>query len=373
MAGRSTIMHRILFLVQLPPPIHGASAVNQGIKNSALINNSFSTRFLNISPAKELSDIGKLSIAKFITLIRIVTGSVSTFVTFKPDLTYITLSPHGFAFYKDGLIALIIKALGGHVVFHLHGKGIEKETRRSWLKRKIYRLVFNHVDVIHLSDRLFFDLHGIHDPSMSITAVQNGIDGAEFISNIQQQPTLNFVYLSNLIPAKGADILIRAAALIDKRHSKSFKIKIIGKPSNLAFLEELNNLITPELSQTITILGPKYGHEKIHELVTSDVFVLPTKNDCFPLSILEAMAAGLAIISSDEGAIADIVDHGITGDIIPDTSPHSLAAAMVKHIEDRAYSISCAQAALAKYNLNYTQEIFEKNLVSTLKKIIGQR
>lgn len=366
-------MKKILFLVQLPPPIHGASAVNQSIKNSHLINNSFSTEYFNISPAKDLTDIGKLSIGKLISLIRIITGSISTFINFKPDLTYITLSPHGFAFYKDGLIALMIKALGGHVVFHLHGKGISKEVSKSWLKRKIYKKVFRNSDVIHLSEKLFLDVREVQDPTTSITAIQNGINGAEYIPDIRQQPKLNFVYLSNLIPAKGADILIRAAALIDKKHYKSFKIKIIGKPSNPNYLQELNNLITADLSEIITIVGPKYDHDKICELITSDVFVLPTKNDCFPLSILEAMAAGLAVISTDEGAIADIVDHGVTGDIISDTSPHSLAAALVKHIEDRSYSESCAKAGLKKYNLRYTQEIFEKNLASTLKKLIEQR
>lgn len=366
-------MKKILFLVQLPPPIHGASAVNQSIKDSTLINSTFSTAYINISPAKDLTDIGKLSTGKLFSLIRIIVSSTFTFIKLKPDLVYITLSPHGFAFYKDGLIALIIKSLGGHVVFHLHGKGIEKETKSSRFKKAIYKLVFKNSNIIHLSDKLFFDINDIRDHSMSITAIPNGINSSEYVADTRKQQAVNFVYLSNLIPAKGADVLIRATNLIDRKYAERFKVKIIGKPSNNSYLQELNSLITEDTSGIITILGPKYGTEKVCELVTSDVFILPTKNDCFPLSILEAMAAGLAVISTNEGAIADIVDHGITGDIIPDTNPYSLATAMTKHIEDRAYSEACAKAALEKFNLKYTQEIFEKKLAATLIKLIEQR
>lgn len=366
-------MYKILFLVQLPPPIHGASAVNQSIKDSSYITTNFSTRFFNISPAKDLADIGKVNFKKILTLVRIIIGSIASYIKFKPDLTYITLSPHGLAFYKDGFIALIIKALGGHIVFHLHGKGIQNEVRKSRIKTKLYKLVFKKADVIHLSEKLYFDIEDIRDFTTSITSVQNGIDGSNFDPKKTNNTAVEFVYLSNLVPAKGADVLIRATALIDEKYTGAFKVKIIGKPSNSIYLQELNSLITEELSNTITVLGPKYGPDKIHALVTSDVFVLPTKNDCFPLSILEAMAAGLAVISTDEGAITDIVDHGITGDIISDASPHALAAAMVKHIEDKVYSEGCAAAALEKYNSKYTQEIFEKNLASTLKLLIEQR
>lgn len=366
-------MYKVLFLVQLPPPIHGASAVNLSIKNSAYINNSFSTKYFNISPAKDLTDIGKFSIGKIFKLAKIFIGVINGFIEFKPNLVYITLSPHGLAFYKDALIALTIKSLGGKIVYHLHGKGIEKQTRTSWIKNKIYRHVFNKAHVIHLSEKLYFDIDTIRDPSTTITAVQNGINGSAFIPIKKNNPVLTFVYLSNFIPAKGADILIRATALIDKKYSDSFKVKLIGKPSNSSYFQELKALITTDLEQKISIIGPKYGTDKIRELLTSDVFVLPTKNDCFPLSILEAMAAGLPVISTDEGAIADIVDHGITGDIITDINPHSLAAAMTKYLQSRSYSEDCAEAATAKYNLKYTQEIFEQNLVSTLKTLIEQR
>lgn len=360
---------KILFLVQLPPPVHGASAVNKSIQNSALINDKFSTKFINISPATGLADIGKIAPSKIIKILQIIFNVATSFHKFKPDLVYITLSPHGLAFYKDGLIAIALKLMGAKVVFHLHGKGIKKEARKSWLKRQAYKLVFNKVHVIHLSDKLFSDLEEVRDSSKSITAVANGIDHSDYTGHPPRNNVLTFIYLSNLIRAKGADVLIRASALINEKHHANFRVKIIGSHSSDEYVAELKNLITPELSNTISISGPKYGREKALELCTSHIFVLPTKNDCFPLSILEAMAAGLAIISTNEGAISDIVENEVTGDILALPSPEALAETMIKYIENRDYSISCSQMSHQKFLGNYTQTIFEENLAIALERL----
>lgn len=363
-------MRKILFLTQLPPPIHGASAVNKSIQQSKIINTTYITRFLNISPAKDLSDIGKSNPLKILKIIGIFFRALICFQRFKPDLIYITISPHGLAFYKDGLIALALKAAGGKLVFHLHGKGVAKEANKSRFKRIIYRLVFKNVDVIHLSEKLFFDLDDVRDPKMSITVVPNGIDDPEIVKSLPQSTIVTFVYLSNLIRAKGADILIRAAALICDQFGDRFQVKIIGKQSSAVYYNEIKGLISQNLAQTVHLIGPKYGNDKFIELSTSHVFVLPTKNDCFPLAILEAMASGLAVISTDEGAIAEIVDHGITGDVLPETSAERLAEAMIKHIKDREYSNACAKRGREKFLKQYTTQHFEYKLCATLDSIL---
>lgn len=360
---------KILFLLQLPPPIHGASVVNKSIQGSSIINNKFDTCFVNISPAKDLSDIGKLSVGKLFAFCWIYLAAIRSFFQLKPDLVYLTLSPRGLAFYKDGLIALTIKLLGGKLVFHMHGKGIRKESGKSWLKRKLYKLVFKGVDIICLAEVLFSDVDDIRDHSKSITAVANGIDpidGADFSTKDEM---FTFVYLSNLIRSKGADLVVRAAALIPAEYQSQFQVKLIGKPSDAVYLKEIEKLVAQNKFGNIKMLGPLYGKEKIKELTSSSVFILPTKNECFPLSILEAMAAGLAVISTNEGAIPDIIETGITGEVLADCTPESLTKAMIKHIENLEYSTACSKSSQAEFKNKYTNEIFEEALVSTLEKL----
>ena len=65
--------------------------------------------------------------------------------------------------------------------------------------------------------------------------------------------------------------------------------------------------------------GPKYGDDKVAFFSNADIFAQPTLNDCFPLTLLEAMQYQLPIVSTHEGAVPDIVKDGKNGYII---DPH---------------------------------------------------
>lgn len=369
---KKTKLSTILFLLQLPPPIHGASVVNKAIRDSKLINSHFETRYVDISPAKELADIGKFSLSKAGLTFLIFFRAITAYIKFKPNLVYMTLSPHGIAFYKDGFLALTLKALGARMVFHMHGKGVANAADGSGLKYRIYRAVFRNVDIIHLSESLFSDLDGIRDETRSISALPNGVEPVACNTNTSSADKVTFVYLSNLVRSKGADVLIRAAALIPEEMQRKFSVKIIGKPADDIYFSEIESLIDENIYGNVFFLGPKYGKDKDAELCSSDVFVLPTwfKNECFPLTILEAMSAGLAVISTNEGAIPDIVESGIAGLIIDECTPEALAAAMMKFIESPAFTTKAGASGKAKYTAMYTTQAFEKKLTSALDDLL---
>lgn len=60
----------------------------------------------------------------------------------------------------------------------------------------------------------------------------------------------------------------------------------------------------------------------------ADVLVLPTRGDCMPLVVLEAMASGLPVIASQVGAIPEQVAHGVTGLLVPPGDPRALSTAV---------------------------------------------
>jgi hypothetical protein len=66
----------------------------------------------------------------------------------------------------------------------------------------------------------------------------------------------------------------------------------------------------------------------LHELYRrADLFVMPTRAECFGIATVEALASGLPVIAGDVGGARDIVDHGLTGWLIPPTS-EGLASAL---------------------------------------------
>ena len=59
--NKSTKYSKVLFILHMPPPVHGASMVGKYIHDSKIINNAFECHYLNLALAKDLDDIGTVS------------------------------------------------------------------------------------------------------------------------------------------------------------------------------------------------------------------------------------------------------------------------------------------------------------------------
>ena len=369
----ATLKKCVLFLVQLPPPVHGASMMNLYVKNSNQINDAFDAKFVDISPEKNIDGLGRFSPAKVVRTLMILYFAVLKYLKFKPELVYMTLSPHGFAFYKDALIIGLLKLCGAKFVFHLHGKGIASEVS-SGFKEKLYRHVFKNVDVIHLADILCHDISSVRDLSKTIYVVENGVpDSCSPESQVEKIPT--FLYLSNLIPSKGAHVLLEAINGLDESYRNKFKVYVAGGIRDSGYKKLLDDESKRKFPESIEFVGPVYGEDKKNLLARADVFVLPTsyKNECFPISLLEAMCCSLACVSTFEGAIPNIIDDGVNGRLFSVTNRDSLTKLIAQYIDKPELLLRHKAAARAKYESHYNLDVFERKLCQTLKNIVSEK
>lgn len=360
-------MKKILFLMQLPPPVHGASVVNKSIHDSSLVNSTFLTKFVNISPAINVDELGKFSIRKLFISFFILIKSIFYYVYFSPNLVYMTLSPHGIAFWKDSIILIVIKVLRGKCIVHLHGKGIADEVSSSKIKKIFYKFVFKRVDVIHLSESLSKDTEAIRDNKASVYILNNGVHSPCF-DFTSKSGVLRFLYLSNYIPEKGADTLVKAINLIEDKYINSFTVDFYGKQVDEKFFQELNRNLENKFRDSINFFGPIYSEDKFTAFSNRHVFVLPTyyKNESFPLSILEAMSFGLPILSTFEGSIPEIVVDGETGFIFPANDPVKLSHLMVFYIQNPDILFKHRVNSYERFKKKYTLEQFETELCNIL-------
>ena len=95
---------KILFIMHMPPPVHGAAMVGQHIHDSKLINEKFEGHYINLTTAKNLQDIGKVGIRKLIDFYALLRKIRRSLKTINLDLVYVTPNACGGAFYKDYIV-----------------------------------------------------------------------------------------------------------------------------------------------------------------------------------------------------------------------------------------------------------------------------
>jgi len=361
---------KILFLVQLPPPVHGASLMNQFLVNSKSLDHSFEKKVLNLDFVTAVSDIGKVSFSKLIKMVSFAILLFKTLWNSKFDLVYFTLSPLGGAFYRDALFVFILKLFKSNIVYHLHGKGISDEINNP-IKKWIYFYVFRNTSVICLSKLLHYDIEPVFKGH--IYDVANGIP--EFKPNNLDRNFKELVYLSALKQSKGILDFVDALKILNDQEVP-YQAKIIGSSTNDLSVEELKSIVSKNnLDSKVRVLGPIYGDDKFKELESSGIFCFPTfyKNECFPLSILEAMMMGVIPISTNNGAISEIINHGKNGMIVSMKQPEELAKAILELLNKNASEITkLSQNAQVKFNNEYTISVFEKNISQVFNQILNQ-
>ena len=358
---------RILFILHLPPPIHGASMIGEQIRRSTALAAFCDARFINLSASSTLSEIGQGSWKKFLFVLRLLRDVQRELRRFSPDLVYVTPTSMLPGFLKDYLLVRLLRRRGGRVVLHLHNKRVSHYQER-WLHDRLYRSFFRDADVILLSRALYPDV-ARYVPEDRVRICPNGLDAGLFLPRERSDiPVL--LFLSNLLPSKGIVDLLDACRILKGRGSR-FICRVVGAPSADISPDCLGKLIEERnLTSVVRYEGPLYGTEKRAALANADILVHPTREDCFPLVILEAMAAGLAVVSTREGAVPDEVEDGVTGLLCDKADPAALADSIGFLLERPDECLAMGTAGRLRYEALFSREAFERCFIQILESYV---
>lgn len=373
----------ILFITPLPPPVHGSAMVSQYIKDSELIQGEFACDFVNLSTSRRMDEIGKGGIKK---LLRFVWSFFTLFyklLTHRYDLCYLAITCHGVGFLKDAPFVLLCKLFGRKVVIHQHNKGMSKCIDR-WPYRWLIPYIYKRTRVILLSWYLYPDIEKAVKREQVVicpNGIPETVSGERLVAsedNVERgsaasssSPTVNLLFLSNLIPSKGVYVLLDACKIL-KEKGMDFHCNFVGGES-----KEINRSVFDQavreraLDDCVTYHGPKYGEDKERYWEMADVFVQPTFEDCFPLTILEAMQHHKPIVSTNEGAVPDMVLDGENGFICKREDAFSLASALERLIVDEALRNTMGEEGYRIYLEKFTLSCFEHRFTEILRKING--
>jgi glycosyltransferase involved in cell wall biosynthesis len=246
-------------------------------------------------------------------------------------------------FFRDLALVLVLRALAVPVVLHWHGSPESKHfpgLRTGGWRAALFRFGARRARaVILLADpyRAFFERHV--EPAR-LVVVPNFVDGARIAGEGTGPPgarrgegPVRLVFLGRVGPQKGTDVLLDAFERARAR-LPGLSLELVGDgetPATFAAAQA-----HPAVrAGAATLTGP-LGDERFARLRSADVFVLPSRDDSFPLSILEAMATGLPVVASGIGAIPWLLEEGACGALVPAGDTAALGTALERLVRNPA-------------------------------------
>jgi glycosyltransferase involved in cell wall biosynthesis len=363
---------RILFILHLPPPVHGASLMGSFVKASEKVNQNFEGRYINLTASRSIDSIGKGGWRKSLFILNLLFNTFKSVATKRFDVCYVTITSNGTAFYKDMLVVAILKLFRKKILLHFHNKGVEKGTREKKFNKHLYQFVLGgkRTRVILLSQNLYADIQRYVEPGR-VYYCANGIRQQALALPMRTgtEPA-RILFLSNMMVAKGVYVLLEACAALRTRNIP-FECHFVGDWLDIAEKDFHQKVKELGLESSVIAHGKKYDAEKNEYYSKADIFVFPTLNEAFGLVLLEAMQFGVPVIASDEGGIPDIVVNGETGYIVPKNEPMVLAQKLVTLISDPALRQKMGCAGKQRFEQHFTIDRFEDRLVHIINDFAG--
>lgn len=356
-------MKKILFVLHLPPPVHGASVVGEQIKDSQLIADSFDTRFLNLSTSHRLEEIGSFSFRKMSSLFHLLRDARRIVKEWKPNLVYVTPTSCLPGFLKDYLLVRMLKREGCRIIAHLHNVGI-KDRQEHWFYNFLYSRFFRDIRVILLSARHYPEIQKFVSPER-VSVCPNGI--AEMsLPAISESSVPNLLFFSNLLVSKGIIDFVSTCRVL-KEKGIPFRAEIAGGETVDLDGKRLDLLLKDAGLDGIAIYhGAAYGAEKAALFARADVFVFPSYREAFGLVALEALSAGLPVVATKVGALLDMVVEGENGFLVEPGDISAMVDRIERLLTDPELRHRMGHAGYVRFHEYYSLNLFEKRITDIL-------
>ena len=191
------------------------------------------------------------------------------------------------------------------------------------------------------------------------------VDIDKYLAKKESYGARQLLYVGSLIQRKGLDLLMPALA----RTAEDIRLIIVGEGQERALLEE--QIVKLCIADRVEFRGYVEG-EPLRELYrTSDVFILPTREDCFGLVILEAMCASLPVISSKyaDGA-RDLLAEGENGYIVDPEDTKAFAETIERIFEEGRLARMGACSYERAQKLSFAQ--VAEGCIAALRYVLGE-
>lgn len=245
----------------------------------------------------------------------------------RPDLVHIHMASSG-SFIRKSMICLLCQMFKMPYIIHLHGGGFKDFYCGLWGPGKSYvRLVFRKASVVialseFWSEWVLAELNARH-----VVIVNNGVKALEFSPDELHKDKPTILFLGLLGKNKGTDVLIEAMRKVNVVFPNAV-LELCGNGDVEFYKRQARDL------PGVIFHGWVNEKERKAALARATIYCLPSWKEGLPLSILEAMSAGLPVISTSVGSIPEVVVDGVSGYLIQPGDISALAQAIIRLLSD---------------------------------------
>ena len=271
------------------------------------------------------------SLRSIINLYRIVKNE-------RPDIVH----SHGTT--ENIVMGVIGNLLNIPIVATYHTNPFDKYKYETSIRKKIKRYVyelfyidfltkivsqnFAYITVISQELKKGFVQRGYKESKIKVIYFGVDVRDNDIKFKLKRRGETNIVFVGRVSAEKGCDCLLRACKRITDQ-GKSFKLTLVGDGDIKCFSD-----MAVELGIDGRVLFTGFRREVSGFLKESEIFVLPSRGEGLPMSILDAMAYGMPVIASNVGGIPEAIQEGENGYLVPAGDELSLADMIGKMIDE---------------------------------------
>jgi glycosyltransferase involved in cell wall biosynthesis len=357
---------KLLLVAHIGYPWGGISQRYSDLLNSQLAQKVELTFFESSPNKKEFSTTGSFNLLNTIGFLDVCFKFIKVLLRVKPRIVHVA-SSFGFSFLKHSMIILIAKLYGCKVILAPHCS-ISVFIPRSRINLQWMKFILNLCNGMIVLSSEWLRITEIA-PKTSIILLRNSINLEPYRTppNVKKEPgeTPRILYLGHIGAEKGIIDLIHAVNILKEKGKSGFEVRVYGEDSRPGSEDNAKELVKSlHIENNILFFKPIFGDKKVEALQRADIFVLPSYHEGLPISIIEAMAAGIPVIATQVGGIPDLIDDSINGILINPGAPQELADAMITMLDNKDLRHQYGVEAKKKAFQNHDVEAYVMRLLN---------
>ena len=370
---------KVMLVGPVPPPLGGIALYVKKMMKSKIIINSFNLELFNTAIPEDVRSFDKRNERSYFSFLsdglisgfRLLLYVFYTFFDFfysikknKPKIVHIFTNSY-WGFWRSSIYLFITRALGIKVIFHLLNAIDDFWAASGPASKRLIQLSLKQAQLLIVqSESIKSFVSSVSDTPCNV--IYNGVDNdiSKKSSDIKNGK-INLIFIGSLTKNKGVfDIIDVASKMLGGKYIFTF----IGTGPRNEFLDYSNSLGVQKITD---FRGPVSNSEKINLLKKAHILLLPSYAEGQPVAILEGMAAGLPIISTNVGSIPEIVTDEINGFIIEPGDTDHLCDCIIKLSSNQLLYNEISKNNINEIKNKYRIERVHEEIVDNYKSIIN--